>query len=103
MFEVYAKEETENEGSGIDLDPDLRSPRLPYDPLVADQLSSSGSTSARKKSLLKFIIATSFTNPLQEAMDKLNSFNEKYGLGSLSSTHSGPSEEDFQINTVDRS
>jgi len=49
------------------------------------------------------IIASSFTNPLQEAMDKLNSFNEKYGIGSLSSTHSGSSEEDFQINTVDRS
>lgn len=48
MFEIYAKEETENEGSGIDFDPDLRSPRLPYDPLVADQLSSSGSTSAEK-------------------------------------------------------
>lgn len=55
-----------------------------------------------KKSLLKYIIASSFTNPLQEAMDKLNSFNEKYGLGTLSSTHSGSSEEDFQINTVDR-
>ncbi|CBY22520.1 unnamed protein product [Oikopleura dioica] len=34
-------------------------------------------------------------------MDKLNSFNEKYGIGSLSSTHSGSSEEDFQINTDD--
>ena len=48
VFEVYAKEETDAEGSGIDFDPDIRSPRLPYDPLVADHLSSSGRTNARK-------------------------------------------------------
>ncbi|CBY22519.1 unnamed protein product [Oikopleura dioica] len=44
VFEIYAKEETGDEGSGMAFDPDLRSPRLPYDPLVADHLSSSGST-----------------------------------------------------------
>ncbi|CAG5112016.1 Oidioi.mRNA.OKI2018_I69.chr2.g6277.t1.cds [Oikopleura dioica] len=83
-FDVYAADEKSHEGSGS-YDPDLRSAPLPFDPLIGDPLSSS---------------ASSYGNPLQDALAKLNSFNERYGLGSFS-TPSLTSEKDLQINTED--